>query len=314
MKEFLKSNTVTYNLMSFTAFKSILVFSLLLEGPKSYKEIQDFLQNHEYLQETVSIDTIRIYINSLREFGCNITSKRQNGIAQYYIESHPFALKFDDAQIKNIIKVFKAISKSIDVDDLMALQKFFVKIADYVENEDLKTKLQNISPLSNIDSELLKNLLNYVRNNNEITIYYNSPNSGKKNITVLADKLHIDNGKLYLSGFNSEYNNYSSFQVSRIIKIVGVNIERKIISVPEITVGYEYMKDGSEELELLSCEKVIKDEDNKLTIEMTSRNKFEIMQRIMFHASKCKVLYPEDFRNYIVSNLKKMKEEYIERS
>ena len=46
MKEFLKTNTVTYNLMSFTGFKSILIFSLLLEGPKSYSELQEILKNH----------------------------------------------------------------------------------------------------------------------------------------------------------------------------------------------------------------------------------------------------------------------------
>ena len=39
MKEFLKNNTVTYNLMSFTGFKSILLFSLLTTGPKSYEDI-----------------------------------------------------------------------------------------------------------------------------------------------------------------------------------------------------------------------------------------------------------------------------------
>lgn len=42
MKEFKKSNIVTYNLMSFTGFKSLMLFALLLESPKSYKEICEF--------------------------------------------------------------------------------------------------------------------------------------------------------------------------------------------------------------------------------------------------------------------------------
>ena len=72
MKEFLKTNTITYNLMSFTAFKSILLFSLLVDGPKSYEEIQEYMANHEYLHEKISIDTLRIYFNSLREIGCKM--------------------------------------------------------------------------------------------------------------------------------------------------------------------------------------------------------------------------------------------------
>ena len=55
MKEFLKTNTVTHNLMSFTGFKSILIFTLLSEGPKTYAQLQGALRNHEYLKENVSL-------------------------------------------------------------------------------------------------------------------------------------------------------------------------------------------------------------------------------------------------------------------
>ena len=95
MKEFLKTNTVTYNLMSFTGFKSLLIFSLLLDGAKSYNELQEILENHPYLHETVSFDTLRIYLNSLREIGCKIVRKNDNGITRYAIDSHPFELKFE---------------------------------------------------------------------------------------------------------------------------------------------------------------------------------------------------------------------------
>jgi hypothetical protein len=151
MKEFLKTNTVTYNLMSFTAFKSILLFTLLIDGPKSYEEMQKFFKNHEYLHENISIDTLRIYLNSLKEIGCKISKKTIDGTTRYWIDSHPFSLKFNEKQIKSIIKIYKAISKNIEVRDLIALQTFFTKISQYVENEELKLKLQNISPISNID-------------------------------------------------------------------------------------------------------------------------------------------------------------------
>ena len=59
MKEFVKTQKVTYNLMSFTGFKSLLIFSLLAEGPKSYEEISQYIYNHPYLREKISIDTLR---------------------------------------------------------------------------------------------------------------------------------------------------------------------------------------------------------------------------------------------------------------
>ena len=311
MKEFLKTNTVTYNLMSFTAFKSILLFSLLIESPKSYEEIQEFMANHEYLHESLSIDALRNYFNSLKEIGCTIKRQTINGVTKYSIDSHPFVLKFDEKQVKSIIKIYKAISKNIEVTDLITLQKFFTKISEHVHNEELKTKLQNLSPISNIDPNIIYDLLKYAENNTEISIYYNSANSGKKNITIIVDKMHITNGKLYISGVNSEYDTYSSFLVNKIIKINSINLHEKTLSTPELTVGYEYTKEDNESFELLDNEKIIKKQKNKLTIEITSKNRFEITQRIMSHSVKCKVLYPQNYKEHILSTLKKMKEGYI---
>ena len=313
MKHFLKENKVTYNLMAFTGFKSILIFTALIESPKSYDDLKEILQNHPYLHETVSVDTLRIYLNSLREFGCNIIKTKENGILKFHIEKHPFMLRFTDEQIKSLIKIYKAISKDIDVEELMALMRFFNKISEYVENDELKEKLRNISPLNNINSDMIYELMKYANNNNEIVVYYNSGNSGRKNITILADKLYITNGKLYLSGFNSEHQAYSSFLVSRIIKIASVNFGEKVLNVPEITVGYKYCRESGDKTELVEGEKLIKTEGNTDYIEYTSKNKFEITQRILSLSSGCTVLYPEDFKMHIIRTLKKMKEVYFEK-
>ncbi len=313
MKQFYETNTVTYNLMSFTGFKSIYIFSLLLESPKSYHELQECLLNHEYLREKVSVDTLRIYLNSLRHIGCNVKRRTVNGVAKYYIESHTFNLKFNDKQIDSLIKVYKVISRSIEVDDLISLQQFFHKISEYIDNEVLIEKLQEISPLHNIDKKLLDDLIKYAENNNEIVIYYHSDNTGDKYITLLVDKLAINDGKLYVYGVNSEYQNYGSFLVSKILKITGVNLKNQTLTVPPIVVRYEYRKEKGENFEPLNYEKIVETKGDKLLVEMTSKNKFEMMQRIMYHSNKCKVLYPEDFKIYITNNLKKMKEGYLEK-
>lgn len=313
MKQFYETNTVTYNLMSFTGFKSIYIFSLLLEGPKSYEELQDYLLNHEYLREKASVDTLRVYLNSLRHIGCNVKRCSVNGVSKYYIESHPFNLKFNESQIDSLIKIYKAILKSIDVHDLISLQQFFHKISNYIDNEDLIHRLQKVSPLHNIDQQLLDDLMKYAENNNEIVIYYHSEHTSEKSITLLVDKLAINDGKLYVYGVNSEYQNYGSFLVSKILKITGVNLTTQTLAVPSIVVGYEYKKDRGENFEPLSYEKIIETRGNKILVEMTSKNKFEMMQRVMYHSNKCKVLYPKDFVTYITNNLKKMKEGYLEK-
>ena len=72
MKEFMKTKKVTYNLMSFTGFKSMLLLSYLMEAPHSYEEIKKYFMENEFIHESISIDTLRVYINSLERLGCEI--------------------------------------------------------------------------------------------------------------------------------------------------------------------------------------------------------------------------------------------------
>lgn len=313
MKEFRKTNKVTYNLMSFTGFKSVLIFSCLLDGPKSFDEIRQCILDNEYLHELISVDAVRVYFNSLRSLGCHIIRTTSNGVSRYHIDSHPFELKITEAQTNSIIKVFQNVYKSLDISDLLALQSFLENFAKYITNTDLKNKFKNISPLNNIDPAIIKDLINYGKNNTEIIMYYNSANSGKKNINIIVDKMNVTNGKLYVYGVNSEYNNYSSFLVSRIIKIIGVNMQKSKLNMPEMTIGYEYKINDNEAFVPLKNEKIIKKTKTKYIVEMTSMNKFDLMQRVMSHTNACKVLYPEDFRQEVISCLRQMKEGYIEK-
>lgn len=314
MKRFYETNTITYNLMSFSAFKSILIFSACLEGPKSYNELQKIIGSHPYMMnETVSIDSIRIYLNSLKKMGCKINRITKNRITKYYVEKHPFELNITNQQIESIIKIFRAISKEIDIDDYFALSRFFENFSKYIINDDIKGKLYSISPIKNIDTQLINELNKHAKNKNKITVLYKyANNSNPKEIHILADRLYIENGKLYLSGINSKYNNYSKFVVSKIIKITSVNPKNFKVNTSELVVEYIYERNGNSELELLPNEKVIKKTKDKLYIQICSKNKFDIIQRILYHADKCEVIFPDNFRNEIIACLKRMKEGYFD--
>ena len=312
MKNFMETNKITHNLMSFSGFKSLLIFSMLTESPKSYQEIKEALENNEYLKESVSIDTIRIYINSLRLSGCTIKKINYGRKIKYFIDSSPFILKITDNQVQSIIKVFNAISKSIELSDFMILQNFFNKIAPYIANKDLKEQLVNISPFSNINNDLVKDLITYTNKKRCITVLYYSKISGEKEIKIVADKLDIKNGKLYLYGHSSEYNNYSAFLVSDIRRILNVNLDSQSIASAILTVQYEFYKEKNIDFDLQDNEKIIEEFPEKIIVEISSQSKFLITQRILSLTNRCKVLSPQNFQEEIINYLKQMKEKYIE--
>ncbi len=310
MKEFMKTKKVTYNLMSFTGFKSMLLLSYLMDAPRSYEEIKQYFMENEFIHESISIDTLRVYINSLERLGCEIVRGRKAEGSKYKLVSHPFELKITNDQVKSLLKVFKSITKSIDIEDLLSITNFFEKISHGINNIDLKLALANVSPLRKINPEILNPLINACKRNDEITIMYHSPASGVKEIDLLAEKLTISNNKVYLKGISSQYKDtVASFLVSRIQGPPVIKLTKTIQKdIKPLIIGCEIYDNN---IELCNNEKVIDQDKEKRIVEITSDNKFLTSQRILSMGSSCKVLYPQAFKDEIHSILKKLKEEYV---
>ena len=144
MKEFIKNNKITYNLMSFTAFKSLLIFSLLLESPQSYDDIIEYFASHDFIKEKISIDTIRVYLNSLKRAGCQITKTKRAEGGKFILISHPFVLDISEEQTKTITKLCKTLSKTLEIQDLILLEKFLRKISSNIKNNSFKRRCNYI--------------------------------------------------------------------------------------------------------------------------------------------------------------------------
>jgi len=83
------------------------------------------------------------------------------------------------------------------------------------------------------------------------------------------------------------------------------------LDIPVLTVRYRYLKNDNEIFEPIEEEKIIKENDKEIIVEITSKNKFGITQRVLSHTNKCVVISPENYKDEIVSYLKQMKEGYF---
>ncbi len=310
MKEFKKSNVVTYNLMSFTGFKSLMLFTLLLESPKSYSEICDFFKTHEYIKEEISIDTFRVYITSLRRSGCQVERTSSSEGSKYRIVSHPFELKISEDQIKSLIKIYRIILKTIDIKGLFDFESFLRRLVDKTNNEELLSALDKVSVFKGVDFEMIQNLFKYSADKQQIKFLYNSPRGSKVEIELIVDKIGLSNGKVYVYGTNTKYKQYSYFMISRILEILDVGpISLDVSQLEKIKVRYE-LKSLTPQYKLSDEEKIVEIHDDSIVVEMESSSKFILKQKIMEYGPLCRVLEPEDFRNDIIATLKRMREEY----
>ena len=313
MKEFLKTKTITYNLLSFSGFKMLMLFSILIEGPKTFEEIKERFSKHELLRETLTRDTFRVYLNSLKEFGCEVARTNKNRDIKYSITTHPFEMRIEESQIKDLIKVFKTVVKSIDLEDLILLTDFFDQISCFIKNDDLKYRLAKISPFFNIDKGLFKALQKACNNKEILHMYYASPKSGNKVISVESEDLYVYDGVLYVSGTNLEHGNFFRFPIKKIIQLLRTEPNTKIKIKKTFNAKYFYKFDDNDEFfEKLPNEKIVKKKDDGIVVEISSKNKFDVFQRVLYLSPRCRVMSPDNFRDEIIETIKQMRGLYSE--
>ena len=310
MKEFLKNDTVTYNLMSFTGYKTLILFSLLTESPKSYHDVRKYFLEHPYLREQISLDTLRVYMNSFKRAGCKVVRVRENGISKYFIPENPFKLNISPIQQKAVIKVYKTLTNLLGAEEIIALDAMLLKLTNYIENEDFIASYKKISVLHKLNPGIIRKLLECCRNKKQLTLVYNSPHTGVKEIEIIALRLVYKNNKMYVKAKGFEYNQDTEFLVSRIIDIRNIKDCRENINEEkEVTVTYELRLLNEQKPQLDDNEKLIDYKNNRAVISITGNNMFYIKQRLLSFGSDCKVIEPEEFKNEYVSMLKTMLEE-----
>lgn len=310
MQEFLTNNTVNCNLMSLTGYRTLVILNALMESPKTNTEINDCLLKNQYIKETFSNDTLRIYINSLRAVGCEITSANKSNAKKYQLVSHPFAYDISKSQLKALSKLYKSVYYKLDVKEVVELENFFERLSLSLKNEQTKACLRNLSMIKGINKNILNNLLIHCKNKNQIVFLYNSPKSGQKKIEIIADKLSFKSEKLYLWGNNLTHKEYSFFAVDKILKIISIKFSKNIEEFKSTKVTYELYNHESYIPE--EDEKIIEKSVEKLVIEANSKNEFSLMQKILSIASDCKVVEPQEFRMKLINKLKSMEKIYEE--
>ena len=302
MQEFLTNNTVNCNLMSLTGYRTLCILDLLMDSPKSVDEINDYFMNNQYVKDKFSNDTIRIYINSLRAVGCEITRATKSNGYRYELLVHPFDFEVSKSQLETLAKHYKNFYEKVDVESLLKCKNIFEKLYPLMKDENTRNTFQNISALKNVDKEIVKELINHCKNKQQIIFLYNSPRTGEKYIDIIADKITFKPEKMYLWGHCFNYNEYSYFRVDRIIKISTLKLKREEKDFPKIKVIYEIYNETKN--------KYTQQTDEKIVIEEKSGNKFELMQKILHMGYDCKIIYPEYLKNELLENLNKMEESY----
>ena len=186
------------NWISLTGYRTLFVLKLLLEKGRSTDELISILEKNKYTAKSLSKDTLRVTLNTLKTAGCKLSRPSQSNNFKYEILSHPFGLNINDKEAEILFKIRQKIAESINWNEIIELNKFYEKIFALTFNENQKLNEEYARPLINIDKDVLKTLINPQLAGKKLRLIYTSPQNGDEELDVIYKKLKYDNENLYL--------------------------------------------------------------------------------------------------------------------
>lgn len=296
--------------ISLTGIRSLVLFDMLVKSPMSLEEIRKAFIAKKIMSESNSDDIIRIDINTLKKMGCTISRADHRTNNKFVLLDHPFKIDITKEEIDVLKKAFNRIKENADINFLVLYDKLFKKIAPHIANNEVKESLLGISPLKKYSLDILKTLKDACESKDLVKLVYKVPTFSKEmEKEVYADKVVLQNDKLYFYGLDKGSNQPIYLNIKRILKILSMQKNDENHTVKPVTVRFKLKDFGASGLA-----------DNE-TIESGSiedgfiicghyHNKFFANQRILSFGSRCTIIEPEEFKENIIEILKRMRDVY----
>lgn len=298
------------NKISLTGMRAITLLGLLAIAPRSMKEIREAFINCNIMEQSHSNDIIRIDINTLKSFGCEISRSSAKTEFKYVLSKHPFIVPITEGDIKLLKKLFDKVKNTMDVYKLLEYEKLLKKIAENIFDNELKEKFLGISPFRHYNVALIKELLFACEQGYTVKLNYHKPYAQSDVKEIVAQRLLMKNDKLYLYGYDLDRQDSNTLLFKRIESVVSKRITDK--GYKQDTVKVQFVLKDTDCSILTENEKVMNKIEDSCYVEGTYFNEFLAIQRVLSLGPKCIVKEPVEFRNKIISKLKSMRKLYEE--
>lgn len=296
--------------ISLTGYRSLVVLKALIEKNRTIAELTEILKENKITSKSVSKDTVRLTVNTLKSAGCDITRPSKSNNYTYELLSHPFKLKISDDELQALIKLREKLSEESDKNEILTFNDICEKIVSLTEDKYQFALIKETEPLANADKKLLKTFSNPNLKNKRIKIVYNSAEKGDEEIDIIFKDITFETGKLYLNCYLFKYNSHGVLNFERIkeIKTIGLTNEIQIAGTYDV----EYSITGSSVInyEKEKYETIINQSNDKIVIRAEVENEFLFIQRLLLFGSDFKIISPDFFREKLINKIKKIQKEY----
>lgn len=294
--------------ISSTGARALLVLVALLLGPKTFKEMKEFLVDCGFADAQYSIDTLRMDLNTLKAVGCDIKKATKNNDNKYSVLSHPFRLNITSLEVFYLKEAYNAITETCSTQTLLNYHYLFEKLGSIASCQSAREDLLGISLLKGINTEIVQELARDENHRNKIKLEYQSDKSKTSIYDITLEKIKPRNKKLYVFCYNHTTKKRSFLNIARIKRIISRCFDKNSEFGLDTHVKFELKRAYLYPLE--TNEVVLETNDDKYIIHGRYYNEFIAMQRILSFGKDCVVIEPLEFRELIIEKLLEMREVY----
>lgn len=296
--------------ISLTGYRTLYVLKLLLEKSRTIDELVELLRANPYTNKSLSKDTVRITINTLRAAGCEISGLNKESNYKYTLYSHPFVLNFTSEELDALVRLRKNASDNLSWKKILVVNELFDKIFALTKNENQIDLIDSAKIFADISKDVLDELVNPNVLNKRMTIKYLSPKNGEEIFDIIVGNISFSDGKLYLSCFNYKYNSKSLLNIERIKEVVSISMLEETQQQYLYEVEYELFGDSFSLYEQAEYETIIESKDNSLIIKALVDNEFTFIQRLLLFGADFRIISPDSFREKLVNKIKLIQRGY----
>jgi hypothetical protein len=293
--------------ISLTAYRAIKILKILIEKPCSQKEIIDYLKSDELTCRSISDDTLRITINSLKNVGCIISRPCRSNSYKYVLQKHPFGIKFTTNEIKILYQIREQFLQQSNWKFVMELNNLYDNI--FCEDENEKDLINKNRPFSKIKEKILEDLKQNRLEKKSILMTYQTSINKVGIIDIVTERIFCENRKLYLMAWYPKRKKFAYFNLEKIQTIHSIKPYKKDKNSPQIAL-YKVLGDEVLTFKCNSDEKIIKRTSEYIIVETIVESEFKFFQRILSFGVNFSLIEPDYLKVALKNKINKIKERY----
>lgn len=296
--------------ISLTGYRTLFILKLLLEKSRTIDELTDYLKNNRYTNKSVSKDTVRLTINTLKSAGCNISRPSRKNNYCYELISHPFNLDLSEIETETFIKLRELLSENLSWNEVFALNSLYEKIFSLAKNPEYINLIKDTMPLGGINKDLLFELSNPKLAGKKIQINYLSTKNGEENLDIVPHKIKNENGRFYLWCYIFKYKMNNLLNLEKIKKINFISTEKYDIEDSLYDVTYKLSGISMLDFETKDYETVIEKTKDYIIVKAEVNNEFWFIQRLLQFCGDFTIISPDFFKEKLINKVKSIRKLY----